>query len=127
MKPHQANMVQAFMAVTNRVNRSRFFPNISEKPARTLGAAALPAFQISGSRTLFWIQSVKKAGMTPTKKTPLQPHTGLERNAVFAQEIDLRQTDLHRVEAEHVVDRAVELRHFPGEHVAPAGCLKTFG
>ena len=36
-----------------------------------------------------------------------------EGNAVLLQEIDLRQPDLHRAEAEDILDRAVKLCTFP--------------
>ena len=57
----------------------------------------------------------------------LEPGADFERDARLAQEVEARKADLHRVVAEHVLDRRVELPAFPGEHVVTLGSLEPIG
>src|SRR5437899_8239879 len=53
--------------------------------------------------------------------TRLDPGADFERDARLAQEVDARKSELHRVVAEHVLDRRIELPALPGEDVAAFG------
>ena len=52
---------------------------------------------------------------------------GAQGDAVAAQQIDLRQAYLDRVEAEHVLHRAVELRCSQRSTYSPAGVGEPVG
>src|SRR5712691_689729 len=57
----------------------------------------------------------------------LEPGADLERDARLAQEVQARKSELHRVVAEHVLDRRIELPALPGEDVAALGSLEPIG
>src|SRR3954451_17956327 len=73
-KPHQPNSVQAFISVMTTVTFAIGGTNSMLTRARSDGGGSS---QIFGSRTFCWIHIVNSAGMTPTKKTPRQPHSGI--------------------------------------------------
>src|SRR6266480_7239436 len=57
----------------------------------------------------------------------IEPGADLERDTRLAQEVDARESELHRVVAEHVLDRCIELAALPGEDVAALGSLEPIG
>src|SRR6266581_208241 len=57
----------------------------------------------------------------------LEPGADLERDARLAQEVESGKSELHRVVAEHVLDRRIELAALPGEDVAALGSLEPIG
>src|SRR5687767_13441525 len=123
LKPHHANMVQAFITVTAIVRPSILPPNIS---ANAAGLAWLDTFprassQIAGSVTYRRIQSVSSAGTIPTKNTPRHPHSGntnivttAARPYPIAQELCIIPSAFPRCSAGQVSETsAAPLAHSP--------------
>ena len=57
----------------------------------------------------------------------LETGADFQRDARLAQEVQARKAELHRVVAEHVLDRGVELLSLPPQHVRALGSFEPIG
>ena len=91
-KPHHANIVAAFISVSVTMMRSGTRPGSGVRgpgsgtwdPGSGRTLASRERVHISGSSRLRRIQSVKIAGMMPTKNTARQPYVGSTRATTMA-------------------------------------------